>query len=143
MKVSDLIRQKGGAVHHVPPQTKVAEAAQILLEKDIGSVLITEEGRATGIFTKNDLLRRYLEDPARCGEESVASRTGRELYSTAPDANLREVFGEMVRRGIRHVPVLDGGKPVGMITPIDVLMYLREAVDHENQQLRQYIYGGY
>jgi CBS domain-containing protein len=142
MKVRDLIQEKGGAVHTVEPSATVAEAARILLDRDIGSLLITEDGRATGIFTKNDLLRRYLEDPAGFGSASVVNPAARELYSTTLDASLGEVFGEMIRRGIRHVPVLDGGRPAGMITPIDVLVHLKEAVHYENEQLRKYIYGG-
>jgi CBS domain-containing protein len=143
MKVRDLIQQNENTVHEVGPETTVAEAARAMIENNIGSVLIAEDGRAIGIFTKNDLLRRYLEDPGGFGGKAVVSRTGRKLCSTTPDADLTDVFGEMVERGIHHMPVIEDGKAVGMLTPIDVLLHLKEAVHYENKQLLQYIHGSY
>jgi CBS domain-containing protein len=141
MKVHELIKKKGSTVYQVQAATTVAEAAKILLEKDIGSLLICDGDRVAGIFTKNDFVRRYLENPSGFSEKTVANSQGRPLFFTTLQADLGELFTEMVQRGIRHVPVLDGGKPVGMITPTDILLHLKEAIRYENQQLVKYIQG--
>jgi CBS domain-containing protein len=143
MKVRELIQTYENTVHQIGPGTTVAEAARTLLEENIGSVLIAEDGLAIDIFTKNDFLRRYLEDPGGFAGKAVGSRAERKLFSATPDADLADVFAQMIERGIRHMPVFEDGKAVGMLTPIDVLLHLKEAVRFENKQLLQYIHGSY
>jgi CBS domain-containing protein len=141
MTVRELLDKTGGTVEQVNPTATVAEAARLLLDRNIGSLLICEDGRAIGIFTKNDLLRRYLENPSDFGGKPVSHDHARPLFSTSPEADLGEVFAEMVTRGIRHVPVLVNGNPAGIVTPIDILLHMKETIGHENQQLLQYIHG--
>jgi len=143
MKVQELIDKKGTTVHAIQVTTTVGEAARVLLEKEVGSLLVCEGDKVSGIFTKNDLLRRYLASPSDFASKPLQNRPTRPLFSTTLDADLSDVFNVMVERGIRHVPVLDGGKAVGMVTPIDILLYLKEAVQHDNQQLIRYIQGSY
>jgi CBS domain-containing protein len=59
------------------------------------------------------------------------------------DAELESVFGEMIRRGLHHVPVVDGDKAVGMLTPIDVLVHQKSEISFENQELMRYVSGSY
>lgn len=143
MKVSELIQKKRATIHTAPATATVAEAARILLETEVSSLLVLEGDTASGIFTKNDLLRRYLESPTGFDRKELRDVQSKPLFSTELDANLNDVFAEMVDRGIHHAPVFDGGKAVGMITPIDILLYLKEAVRHENEHLIRYIQGSY
>lgn len=143
MKVQELIQKKAAKVHSIQETATVAEAARMLLAMDVGSVLVCRGAEVIGIFTKNDLLRRYLESPGDFGKQPVRNPAARPLFTAAPDADLSDVFSAMVERGIRHVPVLEGGKAVGMVTPIDILLYLKEAVRHENEHLIRYIQGSY
>ncbi len=143
MKVQELIEKKGTTVHAIQATTTVGDAARILLEKEVGSLLVCEGDKVSGIFTKNDLLRRYLESPSDFASKPLQDRQARPLFSTTLDTDLSEVFDVMVDRGIRHVPVFDGGKAVGIVTPIDILLYLKEAVKHDNEHLIRYIQGSY
>jgi len=144
MTVQDLIKQKGNTVYCAGLRTTVSQAATLFLEKSVGSLVVCDQDRATGIFTKNDVLRRYLANPSGFASATIGDEPSRELFSTTLDANLGEVLEEMVRRGIRHVPVLDlSGKAVGIITPIDILLFKKDTLVHENQQLMNYIQGSY
>jgi CBS domain-containing protein len=143
MKVDELIKKRGGMVYRVQSDTTVADAAKILLEKDVGAVLVCDGERIVGIFTRNDIVRRYVENPAAFSGTSVASVPARPVFSAILDDDLGELFKEMVRRGIHHVPVIDGGRAVGMITPIDIVVHLKEAIQYENLQLINYIQGIY
>lgn len=143
IKVSELIHLKGPHVHTIPGSTTVAEAARAFLEKEVGSFLVGEDGQVLGIFTKNDLVRLAVEQEAGFGEHTVESVMTRDLFTTTPDADLDDVFGTMVDRGVRHVPVLDDGKAVGVITSIDILVHQKDAISFENEELLKYISGGY
>ena len=65
------------------------------------------------------------------------------LYTTTPDADLDDVMEAMVKRGFRHVPVLDGGRAVGMVTSQDILAHQNEILQVEREELVRYIQGSY
>lgn len=142
-KVHELIRAKEHSVTCVRKDVPVTDTAQLFLDKDISSLLVCEDSRVVGIFTKNDLVRRCTGATTNLGDLNVAQCMSTELYTTTPDTDLEDVFGEMVERGIRHVPVLDGEKPIGMITPIDILNHKGNILQSENEALVRYIRGSY
>lgn len=142
-KVSDLIRHKGHQVHRIQTNTAVADTARAFLDCGVSSFLVCDGEDVVGIFTKNDLIRRSVADPDGFGQRPVAESMSTDLLTSTPEADLDDVFEEMVRRGVRHVPVLDGKLAVGMITPIDVLLYQKHVIDFENQELMRYINGSY
>jgi len=139
MKVQELVQQKNTIVHSVQETATVSDAASLFLAKNISSVLVCKGDEVVGIFTKNDFLRRYLESPSDFAKQPVHNPNARPLFSTTPNADLGAVLSAMIERGLHHVPVLDGGKAVGMVTPIDILLHMKEVLHFENEQLIQYI----
>ena len=108
------------------------------------SALIVYDGEAlVGIFTKNDLVRCCARHPEGLAGLKVADHMKRDLYTAQIDARLEDVIDRMVRGGFRHVPVLDGGRVVGMVTPIDILVHQKGALAGEHEELVRYIQGSY
>lgn len=140
-RVSDLIRAKGRHVHTIDHAATVAAAGQEFLEKGIGSLLVVEGDRVAGIFTKNDLVRALMAGSPP--GDPVSKSMSTDLFVVEPDAALEDVFQEMLRRGLRHVPVMAEHRLIGVITPIDVLVHQKDAAGFENSELMRYIQGTY
>jgi CBS domain-containing protein len=103
----------------VDPQASVADAARRMHEARVGAVLVLEQGRLAGIFSERDLATRVVAagrspDATRVGE--VASRP---VVTVASGASLRECAETLRGKGVRHLPVLAGGKPVGILSARD------------------------
>jgi CBS domain-containing protein len=140
-RVSELIRAKGAHVHTIDRAATIADAATAFLENEIGSLLVVEEGRVVGIFTKNDFVRAMMAGASSNRPVSEAMAT--DLFSVVPGTDLETVFVGMIRKGVRHVPVLEDGRPVGIITPIDILTFQKFIANFENSELMRYIQGTY
>ncbi len=142
-KVAELIRQKGREVQRIQYNTSVADTAQAFLDSGVSSFLVCDGEDVLGIFTKNDLVRCCVADPGGFGRRPVAESMTTDLFTAAADDDLDGVVEEMVRRGLRHVPVVDGKRAIGMITPIDILLYQTNAVRSDDRDMMRYINGSY
>jgi CBS domain-containing protein len=102
----------------VKPSTPIADAARLLVRRKISGVPVVDEKDKTkvvGILTEADLLA------APSGAKTVAEVMRRRVISVAPDTSLDDIAATLVKRKIKRVPVLDGGKLVGIVSRIDVL----------------------
>ena len=152
MKLKNILDRKGGSVVTIEQDVTVHEAIRRLNENRIGALVVTTEGGAiAGIITERDILRE-------CGERCVHLSEGRptheagcpalvgeimtkEVVTGSPDDELISVMAVMTRRRIRHLPVMDAGELVGIISIGDVVNAFVEAAEFENQQLKGYIHG--
>lgn len=128
-----LVADKGDTVAALPPTATVLEAARLMNDRHIGSVLVTERNRLIGIFTERDVLRRIVAE-----ERSPADTTLREVMTShvacaAPHTTLNEIRRVMREKRIRHLPVLESGKVVGMISIGDLN---KAEVDGHEQTIR-------
>jgi len=142
-KVSDLIRIKGREVHSVQKGTTVGIAARKFLDAGVSSLLVCDREAVSGIFTKNDLVRCCSKQEPDLWTQPVERYMSSDLFTTPPDADLNAVFDEMVQRNHGHVPVVEDGRAVGMITPVDILLHQKTIADFENRELVSYIQGHY
>lgn len=117
------------------------EAAQAFLDKDASALVVFSDDNVGGVFTKNDLVRQFLKQAGEFQGKTVGQCMTADFFATTPDANLDSVFAEMLRRGVRHVPVFEGKRPIGMISSLDILVHQKSSVEFENEQLMRYIYG--
>jgi signal-transduction protein with cAMP-binding, CBS, and nucleotidyltransferase domain len=140
-RVSDVIRLKGHGVYSIGKDASLRDAAQAFLDKDVSALVVFSGPDVLGIFTKNDLLRQYLKRTEEFESKTVGEGTTTNLFSTTPDAKLDALFQEMLRRGVRHVPVFQDKRPIGMITSLDILVQQKSTVEFENEQLMRYIHG--
>jgi CBS domain-containing protein len=104
----------------VPPSAGVAEAAAVMSTRHVGATLVLEAGRLIGIFTERDILRALASDFDAAGHR-VSDWMTRDPVTASPDAEVAEILGVMLDRGFRHVPIVDGGAVVGIVSMRDVM----------------------
>ncbi|MCH8151849.1 MAG: CBS domain-containing protein [Planctomycetes bacterium] len=107
---------KGGTIASLPPQATVLEAAQLMNDRHIGSVLVTEGNQLVGIFTERDVMRRVVADQRDPASTTVADVMTSPVACAAPHTTLDEIRTVMRDKRIRHVPVVNGGGVLGMIS---------------------------
>ena len=117
------------------------DAAHAFLDKDVSALVVFSGDDVVGVLTKNDLLRQYLKRSDDFETKTVGQCATTNFFATTPDAKLDGLFEEMMRRGVRHVPVFEGKRPIGMITSVDILVHQKSSVEFENEQLMRYIHG--
>jgi CBS domain-containing protein len=141
--ISTLLERKGSEVFSLPPDVTVAEAAKEMDRHRVGAILVIEDGRIVGIFTERDVLSRVVAtgiDPKTTPIESVMTR---DPITVASSTTVEEVMALFTNKRFRHLPVVDDGRLVGLVSIGDVLRRMVDSHRHEAEQLKQYIAGGY
>lgn len=141
MKIGEILRAKGHDVVTIPETRSVLDAIGMLVRHNIGALVVTERERPTGIFTERDVLRLAARSPAALGSIQVAGVMTREPVTATPDDELMPTMDVMTERKIRHLPVIEDGELVGIVSIGDLLNACRYVAEEENSHLRQYIHG--
>jgi len=143
MLVRSLLKGKGGEVFTVGPDISVLDAARELNEKRIGAVIVCDgDGAIVGVLSERDIVRSLAEK----GEEALKGTVGdlmtRDVKTCGLDDTIDEIMGLMTGRRFRHVPVIDGGKLVGIVSIGDVVKHKIAEAELEAQSLKDYIATG-
>lgn len=143
MSVKDLLGTKGHDVYAVSETAKLREAIEMLNDKNIGVVLITNaSGKLAGILSERDIVRRSLKQESGFRDEPVTKSMTKNVMTVTSDDTIDTVMGIMTGSRIRHVPVLDGDEIRGLISIGDIVK--RKIADAENEAaaMRDYITAG-
>ena len=141
MKIEEILRNKGHDVVTITESRTVLAAAQALVDHNIGGLVVTEGERPTGILTERDILRVTAQSPGKLDSILVGSVMTRDLITAEPQDRLAEMMDVMTENKIRHLPVLEGGRLIGIVSIGDLVNASRIEAQQENSQLRQYIHG--
>ncbi len=143
MFVSDILSHKGGLVFTVTLATTVAQIAQQLATRRIGSVLVMDEADAVaGIVSERDLVSAMSRHGAAAlGLEAQEVMT-RDVVTCHPDESIDQVMEAMTTGRFRHLPVVDRGELLGLVSIGDVVKARLEETRHETEALRAYIVAG-
>ena len=141
MKIDEILRNKGHDVITITESKSVLAAVEVLVEHNIGGLVVTEGDRPTGILTERDILRLTARSPGELGTIQVGSVMTRELITATPEDDLSHIMDVMTENKIRHLPVLEAGRLTGIISIGDLVNAFRVVAEEENSQLRQYIQG--
>jgi CBS domain-containing protein len=141
-QVSEILGDKGRDVLRIDADASVLEAVKQMVEANIGSLLVTKEGDVTGIVTERDYLRRVaLEGPAD-EEVTVEEIMSSPLIVVTPETAIDECMALMTDRRIRHVPVVEGGEVVGIVSIGDLVKFKSKQQSFEIKYLTEYITAG-
>ena len=121
--VRDILAKKGSDVITVAPRETALRAAQLMNDRGIGGLVVSEGDRATGIFTERDILRRVVSQGRDPATTRVADVMTTPVIACAPDTSIDECAAMMTARRIRHLPVVDGDRLAGVVTIGDVLAF--------------------
>lgn len=141
MKLEKILRGKGHDVVTITESPSVLEAARVLVEHNVGGLVVMEGEQATGILTERDLLRLTAERPNELGSIQVGSVMTRAMITASPEDELVDMMDVMTKNKIRHLPVMEGGRLIGIVSIGDLVNACRIVAEGENSQLRDYIQG--
>ena len=139
MQVETILQSKGRAVHTVSADTTLAEAVAMLTERRIGAVVVLEGKKVVGILSERDIVRHLGEDWAALASRPVRDVMTSAVVTTGRYATVGEVMEQMTERRIRHLPVVEGGELVGIVSIGDVVKRKIEETEQEADALKQYI----
>ncbi|WP_229054596.1 CBS domain-containing protein [Aeromicrobium sp. Leaf350] len=142
MRVKDVLTSKGSSiVHTIDPSATVAELLDRLAEHDVGALVVSSDGEhVAGIVSERDVVRklRGVDDP---GSETVATIMVAEVVTCGPDDSADALMLIMTNRRVRHVPVLEDGVLVGLLSVGDAVKQRMDTLEFERDQLSSYVQG--
>ncbi len=140
MLVSQIIREKGDMVFTTTPDEVVRNAVALLDERNVGAaVVIDAGGQVAGIFSERDLVRLVAKHGAAALDQPVSSCMSRDVIFAAPSETIDSLMARMTDRRVRHLPVLDEDRLVGIISIGDLVKRKIAETEAEAETLKAYI----
>lgn len=142
MKVRNILATKGGRVITIAPEETVRRAVALLVENRIGAVVVADAaGKLVGILSERDVMRAAAQDEGVFGQPVSAIMT-REVVIGMPEDDVLAVAHTMLEKRFRHLPIVDEGRLIGIISIGDVLKTQRDAYQGEIDTLETRIIAG-
>lgn len=141
--VSTLLADKGSVIHSVPSSATVGDAVRVMNTHKVGAVLVMNGDQLVGIFTERDVLYRVVAaelPPATTPLDQVMTRNPKVLPA---DASVADALAFISEKRCRHLPLIDNGKLIGLISQGDITRWLVQAHKAQADQLMSYISGEY
>ncbi len=140
MKAKHILQSKGAEVFAVSPDDTIAAAVSVLNDKNIGAVVVRDNrGEAVGILSERDVVRRLKTQGADVLASPVSACMTANVVSCQLADTIDELMSKMTKRRIRHVPVVEKGALVGLVSIGDVVKHKIEITEQEAAALRDYI----
>ena len=140
MLVDTILQTKGSSVYTLRESDTLADAVLLLNTHNIGAAVITGPGDTViGILSERDIVRQLGKNPADALSRTIGSCMTRAVVTCERLTTIDDIMERMTRRRIRHVPVVEDGKLVGIVSIGDVVKHKIEEVEHEAEALREYI----
>ena len=143
ISISFILNEKSSSVYCVDVSDTVAEAVGLMNRESIGSVMVIKNGQYVGIFTERDVLNRVISAKLNAEKTRVEKVMTSDFVSVQENSTLRQTMHIMTNKRVRHLPVFEEEKLVGMISIGDVTRKLLEINQNEAASLRQYLFTEY
>lgn len=140
--VGTLLRGKGSDVWFVSPDTLVFEALQLMADKRIGALPVMAGDHLEGIFSERDYARKVVLKGKSSKSSPVRDMMTRRVFCVGPDDNIETCMSLMTEQKVRHLPVAEEGKIIGIITIGDVVKKVISDQQFTIEELEKYIMGG-
>ena len=139
MKVSDILRLKGGTLFTARPDEPLAEAAALMAERDMGSLVVMSHGDLVGMLTFREVIQAIVKNGGNLGNTLVRSAMDDAPLTCTLETEMDEVRRMMLERHARYMPVMDHGMLMGVISFYDVAKAVVDSQNFENKMLKAYI----
>ncbi|WP_437675642.1 CBS domain-containing protein [Sorangium sp. So ce131] len=141
--VGEILNKKGRAVYTISPEARVFEAVQSMCARHVGALLVSIDSSPSGIVSERDVMTRVIlarRDPAKT---LVAEVMTREVVCVEPSTQARQAMAVMTERRCRHLPVVQDGRVIGMISIGDLVYWASREQEAEIKMLTEYVQGVY
>ena len=139
MKVSDILRVKGSTLYTATPDEPLSRALDLMAERDIGSLVVMEQGKLVGMLTFREVIKTIVSNGGTLGATTVRSAMDNAPLTCTPETDMDEVRRMMLERHARYMPVMDAKMLMGVISFYDVAKAVVDSQNFENQMLKAYI----
>ena len=139
--ISEILSQKGPQVWTVSPDIMVFDAIQLMADKNIGALVVTENGKLVGIMSERDYTRKIALKGKSSKQTPVREIISGKVVSAAPSHTVEDCMRLMTERRIRHLPVVERGRVLGVISIGDLVKAVIEDQKQTIEQLESYIHS--
>ena len=139
--VSELLHVKGTNVWTVTPETMVYDAIQTMADKNVGALVVVEDSKLVGMLSERDYTRKVVLKGKSSKSTPVREILSEKVVSVTPQATVQECLRTMTQSRIRHLPVLENGNLVGIVSIGDLVNWVIQAQSSTIHQLETYISG--
>jgi CBS domain-containing protein len=139
--VAHLLHTKGPAVWSIPPDASVYEAIQLMADKGVGALLVMEGQKLVGIVSERDYARKVILQGKSSRDTPVREIMTDKVFYVRPDQTVEDCMAVMTAHRIRHLPVLDDDRVIGVVSIGDLVRAVISEQEVRIQQLEQYIMG--
>lgn len=129
-----LLQAKGSAVYSVTPESSVFDALKLMAEKNVGALLAIADGRIAGIMTERDYARKVILFGKSSRDMMVREIMSEKVLMVQPGQTVEECMALMTNKRVRHLPVMDGDKLIGLLSIGDLV---KEVIADQEQTIRQ------
>jgi CBS domain-containing protein len=139
--ISDILAHKGSKVWSVSPETTVLDAIQMMADKNVGALLVTENDQLVGIISERDYTRKVVLKGKASKTTAVKEILSSQVVHVTPAHTVQECLRLMTDHHFRHLPVLDGDRIAGIVSIGDLVNWIISAQTSTISQLQTYITG--
>lgn len=141
--VYDILHNKGGQIWTTGLDSTVYEAIHLMGEKNIGALVVVEDGEVIGVLSERDYSRKVVLQGRTSRDTLVGEIVSRPAITVCSKDGIETCMQLMTGRRIRHLPVVDEGRLVGLVSIGDLVSWVMQSQRHTIQQLQGYISGDY
>jgi CBS domain-containing protein len=141
--VECILKRKGPQVHSIPPDVTVYEALEKMADQNIGALVVLQGNDLVGIFSERDYVRKVILKGRSSKEMLVNEIMSSPVVTVDPTTTIDDCMHRMTDKRCRHLPVVDGGQVVGVVSIGDLVNWIIKTQDFTIHQLEEYITGKY
>ncbi|HLH54705.1 MAG TPA: CBS domain-containing protein [Verrucomicrobiae bacterium] len=139
--ISEILHHKGNHVWSISPETMVFDAIQLMADKNIGALLVTQHGNLVGILTERDYTRKVALKGKSSKQTAVKEILSGQVIHATPDHTVEDCMRLMTEHRVRHLPVLEAGQIIGIVSIGDLVNWIISAQSSTINLLQTYISG--
>lgn len=137
--VADLLKKQGGTIWSLHPQETVFDALKTLADKNVGALMVIDEGQLVGVFSERDYTRKVVLAGKASRDTRVEEIMTSEVITVSPKTSTDDCMNLMSQKKIRHLPVVEGNAVLGMISIRDIMDDIIQDREQTITQLQNYI----
>jgi CBS domain-containing protein len=138
--LSIILARKGSAVWSISPDATVFEAIQLMANKNVGALPVVDNSRLIGIISERDYTRKVILKGLSSKDTAVREIMTREMLTASPSDSIQDCMRVMTEKRVRHLPVLEGTRMIGIVSIRDVMEWVISA---QAEEIERYVTGDY